>query len=129
MSESSISFFCRPVFAVTDMLRALHYYKTALAFRHDWSAPADADIPICAQVSRGKTEILLWNDPTLQPRARAYITLEHEHRLVALHDELEDNGAIITSPPAPRTWGPYGFIVEDIDQNQLYFVGQAPAAT
>jgi uncharacterized glyoxalase superfamily protein PhnB len=120
--------YCRPVFAVRDMNAAILYYLAALDFQHDWSVPPEAESPVCAQVSRGTMQILLWTEPTIATPGRVYVSLEFEGELQALYEELVSKKAFVTSPPAPRLWGPQGFIVEDLDGNQLYFVSSPPLA-
>ena len=118
--------YCRPVFAVRDMTAAILYYLAALDFQHDWSVPPDAEVPVCAQVSRGTTQLLLWTEPTIARPGRVYISLEFEDELQPLYEEFVSKQARATSPPAPRLWGPSGFVVEDLDGNQLYFVSHPP---
>jgi hypothetical protein len=103
---------------------AIDYYLQSLGFNLDWHAPPDAAIPICAQVSRASVQILLWTEPTLAKPSRIHIVLSSLAELTAVHEEFQSNNAYITSPPAPRLWGPTAFIVEDLDQNQLFFVAE-----
>jgi hypothetical protein len=121
--------YCRPVFAVREMGAAILYYVGALDFRHDWSVPRDAEVPVCSQVSRGTTQILLWTEATIATPGRVYISLEFADELQALCDEFVSKEARVVSPPAPRLWGPSGFIVEDLDGNQLYFVSYPAGET
>ena len=119
--------FCRPVFAVADIIAAMDYYVSALGFSLDWTAPQEAAVPVCAQVSRGAAQILLWTEATLARPSRVHICLGSLVELHGLHHEFLANNAYITSPPAPRLWGPMAFIVEDLDANQLFFVSEPEA--
>ena len=84
---------------------------------------------MCAQVSRGATQILLWTEATIATPGRVYISLEFADELQALCDEFVSKEARMVSPPAPRLWGPSGFVVEDLDGNQLYFVSHPAGET
>jgi uncharacterized glyoxalase superfamily protein PhnB len=120
--------YCRPVFAVANARASVQYYCEALGFHHDWSYPREGETLICAQVSRGEAEIIVWVTPDVASPGRLYIVPHEEDQLDVLHAEMVAAGGKVTNSPKPQPWAPYGFIVEDLDRNQLFFAGDPPQA-
>ena len=118
--------YCRPIFRVADIRASVAYYVNVLGFAENWCVDDGLSKPVCAQVTRATTEIILWRDPALGAPGRVFIVLCEEKLLDALHEELRSRGARITEPPASKPWG-YGIRVEDLDGNQLVIIGEAPA--
>jgi hypothetical protein len=117
--------YCRPVFYAADVTASLAYYVSRLGFTSDWTVDDAAGCPVCAQVSRNGTEILLWRDAGLPAGARVYVSLHLAKQLDNLHAEFVSRAARIATAPATQPWGPYGMVVLDTDGNQLCFVGEA----
>jgi len=106
--------YTRPVFFVTDLDRALHFYMDMLGFEKRWHS-ADGTGKVC-QVSRGECEIILSADVTRGDKARLFIELTPEG-LAELRREISER-----SVPSKASWWGYDVIqIDDPDGNELLF--------
>ena len=116
--------YCRPVFKVANVEESIKHYREVLGFEQNWIYPFEGeDAKICGQVSRGEMEIIVWVAADIASPGRLYIVLHEEDQLDALHDEIAGKGGKVTKAPGEQPWAKYGFVVEDIDSNQLFFCG------
>lgn len=114
MTHEQHRWYARPVFFVTDVHRAAHFYIESLGFTKAWHSE-DGVGSVC-QVSRSDCEIILSEEPGRHDRARLFVELTAEG-FAALERELEARGV-----PATRThWGYDTIQVDDPDGNTLYF--------
>ena len=113
-SRGTHRWYTRPVFFVTDVHRAAHFYVEMLGFEKGWHE-ADGAGTVC-QVNHGECEIILCQDATRRDRARLFIELTAEG-LANLRRELADRAV-----PTKETWWGYDTIqVDDPDGNELFF--------
>jgi hypothetical protein len=102
--------YARPVFFVSDVTAALHFYLDQLRFEQAWHKDT-----VC-QVNRGECEIILCEDVARQDRGRLFVELRPE-ALAQLRRELTER-----SVPSRRGWWGYDVIViADPDGNELLF--------
>jgi catechol 2,3-dioxygenase-like lactoylglutathione lyase family enzyme len=106
--------YTRPVFFVSDVNRALHFYIDMLGFEKSWHE-GDGTGGVC-QVNRGECEIILCEDATRRDKTRLFVSLTREG-LTELRREI-----IERSVPSKTSWWGYDVIqVVDPDGNELLF--------
>lgn len=104
--------YARPVFYVSDLNRALHFYVDMLGFWKKWHE-ADGTGTIC-QVNRSDCEIILCQNATRTDKVRLFIELTAEG-LAEFRRELAER-----SVPSKKTWWGYDCIqIHDPDGNEL----------
>ena len=106
--------YTRPVFFVTDVHQAAHFYVEKLGFDKGWHTQ-DGTGTVC-QVNHGECEIILCQDETRKDRSRLFIELTRE-ALGDLRKEFSRRGT-----PTRETWWGYDTLqVDDPDGNELLF--------
>lgn len=106
--------YTRPVFFVSDVHRAAHFYVDVVGFEKGWHE-GDGKGTVC-QVNHGECEIILCQDPTRNDRGRLFIELTAEG-LADLRREFAER-----SVPTTETWWGYDtLVVTDPDGNELFF--------
>lgn len=102
--------YTRPVFFVTDVTRALHFYVDTLGFEKAWHKDT-----VC-QVNHGECEIILCQDATRRDKSRLFIELTKEG-IAELRREIAER-----SVPSRTSWWGYDVIqIDDPDGNELLF--------
>lgn len=120
MTESTVServtrrWYARPVFFVSDVQAALHFYVGQLGFKKPWHE-GDGSGKVC-QVNRGECEIILCEDAARRDRGRLFVELTRDG-LDELRREISER-----SVPTQNAWWGYDVIrVADPDGNELLF--------
>jgi catechol 2,3-dioxygenase-like lactoylglutathione lyase family enzyme len=120
MPETTVSeriaqrWYARPVFFVSDIEAALHFYIDKLGFEKQWHE-ADGKGGVC-QVSRVGCEIILCEDAARQDKGHLFVELTREG-LDELRRELADRSA-----PTQNAWWGYDVLrLADPDGNVLFF--------
>jgi catechol 2,3-dioxygenase-like lactoylglutathione lyase family enzyme len=120
MPETTVSeriaqrWYARPVFFVSDIEAALHFYIDKLGFEKQWHE-ADGKGGVC-QVNRVGCEIILCEDAARRDKGRLFVELTREG-LDELRRELADR-----SVPTQNAWWGYDVIrIADPDGNELFF--------
>src|SRR5229473_2136048 len=117
--------FARPVLHVTDVEASLRFYVNRLGFTSPWRFDDDGKVYV-AQVDRQGCALILADTwPEKIGKGLMFISLNVEPEtheaavaaLDALRVELEAKGA----PVKDGWWGYRLLVVEDPDDNQLYF--------
>jgi catechol 2,3-dioxygenase-like lactoylglutathione lyase family enzyme len=118
MSASTVNapaaqqWYARPVLFVSDVGRALGFYRDTLGFSRKWASPEGT---VC-QVDRGGCEIILCEDPARRDKSRLFIELTLDGI-----DELRREIAA-RAVPAEKSWWGYDVIrILDPDGNELLF--------
>lgn len=117
--------FARPIFRVTDIEASLRFYIDKLGFTSPWRYEEHGKVYI-AQVERQGCAIILsatWPDKT--DKGLLFVSLNvdpptHEAATAALDElraELEAKGV----PVKDGSWGYRLLVVDDPDDNQLFF--------
>jgi catechol 2,3-dioxygenase-like lactoylglutathione lyase family enzyme len=119
MPETTVSeriaqrWYARPVFFVSDIEAALHFYIDKLGFEKQWHE-ADGKGGVC-QVNRVGCEIILCEDAARRDKGRLFVELTREG-LDELRRELADR-----SVPTQNAWWGYDVIrIADPDGNELF---------
>ena len=106
--------YARPVFFVSEVNRALHFYTDVLRFEKAWHE-GDGKGKVC-QVGRAGCEIILCEDPGRAHKERLFIELTHEG-IAELKREIAQH-----SIPSRKSWWGYDVIqIDDPDGNELLF--------
>lgn len=106
--------YARPVFFVTDVERALHFYVDLLGFEKSWHE-GDGEGKVC-QVRRAECEIILCEDVGRTAKSRVFIELTADG-LAELRREIIEH-----SVPSRNSWWGYDVIqIDDPDDNELLF--------
>lgn len=118
--ESSNASSAIPEIAVSDMARAIEYYRDRLGFDIDWEAN---DISL-AGVSRGTCRIFLAGPAFREGRAPptpayTWINLHGKAEVDRLYAEWLDRGAVLLEPPESKSWGLHEFRAADLDGNRF----------
>jgi catechol 2,3-dioxygenase-like lactoylglutathione lyase family enzyme len=104
--------YARPVFFVSDLNRAIHFYVDLLGFEKKWHE-GDGAGTVC-QVNRSDCEIILCQDATRRDRARLFIELTPDG-VAELRREISQR-----SIPSKAAWWGYDVIqIDDPDGNEL----------
>lgn len=104
--------YMRPVFFVSDILRAIEFYVGKLGFKKKWHE-ADGKGNVC-QVDRGGCEIILCEDATRGDRGRLFLELSREGVDQLLQTTVE------RSVQTQKSWWGYDVLrIEDPDGNEL----------
>jgi predicted lactoylglutathione lyase len=108
-----------PEIPVTDLARALAYYRDRLGFTIDW---ADEGAEGLAGVSRGDSRLFMTtrssrSDPLFQGPVVLWLNLSNRAEIDALHGEWAKAGVIIAAPPAAKPYNLYEFFAKDLDGN------------
>lgn len=108
------------IFASSDILATLEYYKEVLGFDSSWTY---GDPPVFGSASKGEANIMFSLNPEL-----AAIIRGHQHWLKV--DDIDDmyhfhrsKGAEIVSEIEDKPWGFREYVVEDLNGYHLRFVG------
>jgi catechol 2,3-dioxygenase-like lactoylglutathione lyase family enzyme len=104
----------RPVFFVSDIQAALHFYLDKLGFVKKWHE-ADGKGTVC-QVDRGECEIILCQDAARRDRSRLFVELTQ-----AGLDQLESEISERSIPVQKIWWGYDSILIVDPDGNELLF--------
>jgi uncharacterized glyoxalase superfamily protein PhnB len=104
-----------PIFAVTDVPKALDYYVDKLGFRaaFTWEDP-----PTFATVARDDARIFLSAGHESGQPTGTWISIFLPD-VDALHREYVERGALIVTPPADYPWGVREMRVQDPDGNVI----------
>jgi uncharacterized glyoxalase superfamily protein PhnB len=104
-----------PIFAVTDVPKALDYYVDKLGFEVDftWDDP-----PTFAAVARDQVRIFLSSATDSGQPTGAWISVFLPD-VDALHREYAERGALVVTPPADYSWGVREMRVQDPDGNVM----------
>jgi catechol 2,3-dioxygenase-like lactoylglutathione lyase family enzyme len=112
--HNTLRWYPRPVFFVSDVQVALHFYIDKLGFTKKWHE-ADGKGTVC-QVDRGECEIILCQDAARRDKSRLFVELT-QAGLDQLAREITDR-----SIPTEKTWWGYDVIrIADPDGNELFF--------
>jgi len=112
--------YVRSVFFVSDMERAIDFYRNSLGFSLDWNHQENGRGFVC-QVGRPGLELILAIDETRAGRGRVFISIDQEQER-ALRRELAEKGIEVRE----SWWGMPTVEVLDPDANELLF--SPPAA-
>jgi predicted lactoylglutathione lyase len=109
-----------PEIPVTDIDKALDYYKDMLGFTIDWGG-ADGGI---AGISKGDCRLFLTNDAFRSHYGNTgpvliWLNLDSREDVDELHRVWSDVGARIISLPESKHYGLHEFTVADPDGNLL----------
>ncbi len=109
-----------PIFATSDILATLQFYKEVLGFETTWTY---GEPPTFGSASGGGTTIMF----NLQPELAAKVG-GHQHWIKV--DEVDElyrkhlaNGATIVTPIADKPWGAREYVVSDPNGYHLRFAG------
>jgi catechol 2,3-dioxygenase-like lactoylglutathione lyase family enzyme len=106
--------YARPVFFVSDLDRALHFYIDMLGFEKAWHE-GDGQGKVC-QVNKAGCEIILCEDAARRDKGRLFISLARDG-MTKFRSEIAER-----SIPAREAWWGYDVIqVDDPDGNELVF--------
>jgi catechol 2,3-dioxygenase-like lactoylglutathione lyase family enzyme len=115
-----------PFFIVTDVSRAVAFYRDRLGFEVRFAAPEEA--PFFAIVGRGATQFFLKSETGVAPvpnRERhehmAWDAFVHVEDPDALAADFGKRGAAFASPLQDTHDGLRGFAIDDIDGYRLFF--------
>lgn len=109
-----------PIFASSDILTSLAFYKEVLGFQTSWTW---GEPPTFGSVSFGPVSIMFNLLPELAAKVSGHqhwFNVEDADELYAMHIE---RGAKIVSPIEDRPWGVREYVVEDPDGYHLRFAG------
>ena len=107
-----------PEIPVSDLFRALEYYKQMLGFQVDWQ---DDSIGL-AGISRHECRLFLATESFRSANGnvaplRIWINLDSKDAVDDLYGEWKECGAIIQAAPESKPWGLHEFTEEDSDGN------------
>lgn len=106
--------YARPVFFVSDVNRALHFYTDILGFNKAWHE-GDGQGKVC-QVDRAGCEIILCEDAGRTDKGRLFVSLTLDG-VAELKREIAER-----SIPGKKSWWGYDVIqIDDPDGNELLF--------
>jgi len=106
--------YARPVFFVSDITRALHFYEDLLGFKKSWHT-GDGKGKVC-QVNRSDCEIILCEEAGRKDKARLFVELTQDG-IEELRREIVER-----SIPSKQSWWGYDVIqIDDPDGNELLF--------
>lgn len=88
--QTSHKWYSRPVFFVSDLKRALHFYVDMLGFEKAWHSD-DGQGTVC-EVDRAECEIILCEDATRTDRGRLFLSLTPEG-IAQLRRELNERAS------------------------------------
>ena len=107
--------YSRPVFFVTDVVKAAGFYTNVLGFEEAWDYEENGK-KIVAQMNRGNCEIILAEGSERVGKSRLFISLEDEEMEI-LQKEIDAK-----SIDTRRTFWGYPVIeIKDPDGNELMF--------
>jgi predicted lactoylglutathione lyase len=110
-----------PEIPVTDLGRALAYYKDQLGFTVDWGDEGGVGI---SGVSRGQCRLFLTNRAFREMYGNPghvvnWLNLNSKQEVNDLHEEWRRGGARIESAPESKPWKLHEFTAADLDGNLL----------
>jgi catechol 2,3-dioxygenase-like lactoylglutathione lyase family enzyme len=112
----SDQWYSRPVISVSDLKRSLRFYVDKLGFTEAWRYADEGEGGV-AQVDRAGTELILTSHwPEKAGSSVIFVSLDAQV-LDAARAEFESHGVEVKD----GWWGYKLAIVEDPDDNQLYF--------
>jgi len=109
-----------PEIPVSDMKKALAYYKNNLGFNIDWGE--DEEVGGIAGISKGDCRIFLTDAGFRAGRGNAapvlvWLNLDSKEQVNELHSLWSASQARIASPPESKPWGLHEFTAADLDGN------------
>lgn len=109
-----------PEVPVSDIKKALSYYKNSLGFAVDWGGE-DGGI---AGISQGGCRMFLTDGPFRAHHGNAapvvvWLNVNSKVGVDALFEVWRDGGATIVSAPESKPWKLHEFTASDIDGNLL----------
>jgi uncharacterized glyoxalase superfamily protein PhnB len=111
----------RSVLAVRDLAVATRHYIDVLGFRRDFGDGSDG----WSFLSRDEFRVMLGECPESMPATElgdhSYVGYVLVEQVDALHAELVERGAMVTSAPADKPWGLREFTIRTPDGHRYTF--------
>ena len=107
-----------PEIPVSDLEKAVAYYKSNLGFSIDWGGDAGG----IAGISRGSCRMFL-TDPSFREHYHnigpvlMWLNLDSKEQVNELYKFWNASKAKIISPPESKPWGLHEFTIADLDGN------------
>jgi ribosomal protein S18 acetylase RimI-like enzyme/uncharacterized glyoxalase superfamily protein PhnB len=109
-----------PIFAVSDIVRSVRFYRDVIGFEHEWLW---GDPPTHAGVRWGNMQLMF----SLRPQLAAKVAgLQHFFRVQnvrALYDRHKSQNAPIIHDLENKPWGLSEYVIRDPDGYELRFAG------
>jgi ribosomal protein S18 acetylase RimI-like enzyme len=109
-----------PIFAVSDIVRSVRFYRDVIGFEGEWLW---GDPPVHAGVRWGNLQLMF----SLRPPLAAHVSgLQHFFRVQnirALYDRHKSIGAPIIHDLENKPWGLAEYVIRDPDGYELRFAG------
>ncbi|MEJ1240522.1 VOC family protein [Chryseolinea sp. T2] len=107
-----------PEIPVSDITRAITYYKNVLGFNVDWGGSEGG----IAGISKGNCRIFLTDGPFRQQYKNGnpvlvWLNLDSKEEVNELYSSWKAKQANIISAPESKQWGLYEFTIADPDRN------------
>jgi catechol 2,3-dioxygenase-like lactoylglutathione lyase family enzyme len=107
-----IFWYCRTIFLVNNLEKALNFYTQSLGFEEQWIQTGSS-----AQVNRYGLEIILKVDHSQYGGGRVLVNLNLD-LMARVREEFQRSN--VTSSFKNDDW--FAFVVQDLDKNELWFV-------
>jgi N-acetylglutamate synthase-like GNAT family acetyltransferase/uncharacterized glyoxalase superfamily protein PhnB len=109
-----------PIFAVTDIVRSVRFYRDVVGFESEWLWGEPA---VHAGVSWGRIQLMFSLNPALAERSKGNQHFFRVQNVRELYDRHQSVGAPIIHDLENKPWGLSEYVIRDPDGYELRFAG------